>query len=159
MFRTACFSGNLKLALKGQLHEILLPLIFFLMNPDRISGLKIWWKLQKWSSQVADIRKNCDCRIAELRLQSNISLKSCGIAIAELLPSSCVALRLRTQKKVARAHLCYLVELIIYLTNSSVKRYECRQLKKVFKKYIIWLPGFDPWSYWNSFKKYINNNG
>jgi hypothetical protein len=43
--------------------------------------------------EVADIRKNCDCRIAELRLRSNIPLK-----VAEL--------RLRIQKKVAHAHLC-----------------------------------------------------
>jgi hypothetical protein len=34
-------------------------------------------------------RKNCDAGIAELRLQSNISLKSCRIAIAEVLPSGC----------------------------------------------------------------------
>jgi hypothetical protein len=34
-------------------------------------------------------KKNCDCGNAELRLWSNISLKSCGIAIAEVLPSSC----------------------------------------------------------------------
>jgi hypothetical protein len=36
--------------------------------------------------------------IAELRLRSNISLKSCGFSIAEVLPSSC-ALRLRAKKK------------------------------------------------------------
>jgi hypothetical protein len=47
-------------------------------------------KLQKCSFQVADLKlwtseKNCDCGIAELRLRSIISLKSCGIATAERL--------------------------------------------------------------------------
>ncbi len=46
-------------------------------------------KLSSCGLKIADIRKNCDCGIAELRLRSNISLKSYGIAIAELLPSSC----------------------------------------------------------------------
>jgi hypothetical protein len=46
-------------------------------------------KLSSCRLKVADIRKNCDCGIAELRLRSNISLKSCGIAIAEVFPSSC----------------------------------------------------------------------
>jgi hypothetical protein len=39
--------------------------------------------------EVMDFRKNCDCGIEELRVRSNISLKSCGIAIAEVLPSTC----------------------------------------------------------------------
>jgi hypothetical protein len=46
-------------------------------------------KLPSCELEVADFGKNCDCGIAELRLQSNMSLKSCGIAIAEELPSSC----------------------------------------------------------------------
>ncbi len=46
-------------------------------------------KLSSCWFKVAGFRKNCDCGIAELRLRSNISLKSCGIAIAEALPSSC----------------------------------------------------------------------
>jgi hypothetical protein len=44
--------------------------------------------------EVADLRKNCDCGIAELRLQSNIS-SNCGVAMAD-------------SKKVARGHLCEL---------------------------------------------------
>jgi hypothetical protein len=44
-------------------------------------------KLSSCGLEVADIRKNCDCGIAELR--SNVSLKSCGIAIAEVFPLSC----------------------------------------------------------------------
>jgi hypothetical protein len=62
--------------------------IFLSMNqPD--SHPKLCRKMWNQSSQIADCRKNCDCRIAELRLRSNMSLKSCGIAIAEELPSSC----------------------------------------------------------------------
>jgi hypothetical protein len=41
-------------------------------------------KLSSCELEVADFRKNSDCGIAE-----NISLKSCEIAIAEVLPSSC----------------------------------------------------------------------
>jgi hypothetical protein len=43
----------------------------------------------KLQLEVAKFRKNCDCGIAELRLRSNISLKSCGNAIAQVLLSSC----------------------------------------------------------------------
>jgi hypothetical protein len=62
------------------------------------------------SSQVADLKlrtseKNCDWGIAELRLRSNISLQSCGIAIAEVLPSSC-GIAMADSKKVACSHLC-----------------------------------------------------
>ncbi len=65
----------------------------FLATPRR----KIYLKLRKWSSQVADFRKNCYCGIAELRLRSNISLK-----VAELRLWKCflqvAELRLRTKK-------------------------------------------------------------
>jgi hypothetical protein len=44
-------------------------------------------KLSSCGLEVAEFRKICDCRIAELRI--NIALKSCGIAIAKVLPSSC----------------------------------------------------------------------
>jgi hypothetical protein len=46
-------------------------------------------KLSSCGLEVADTRKNCDCGIAEVQLRSNIALKSCGIAIAKVLPSSC----------------------------------------------------------------------
>jgi hypothetical protein len=49
---------------------------------------------------VAKLRtseKNCDCGIADLRLRSNISLKSCGIAIAD-------------SKKSAPVHLCKIAD-------------------------------------------------
>jgi hypothetical protein len=46
-------------------------------------------KLSCCGLEVAEFIKNCDCGIAELQLRINIALKSCGIAIAEVLPSSC----------------------------------------------------------------------
>jgi hypothetical protein len=59
-----------------------------------------------------------DYGIAELRLWSNISLKSFGIAIAEVQYFLQVAeLRLRTQKKVARAHLCRTLKNIYVLVD------------------------------------------
>jgi hypothetical protein len=47
--------------------------------------------MRNYSSQVADLKLQTSQKIAiaELRLRSNISLKSCGIAIAEVLLSSC----------------------------------------------------------------------
>jgi hypothetical protein len=63
------------------------------MNPDQIPRSDMpkiaEMKLSSCGIEVADIRKNCDCGIAELLLRSNIALKSCGIAIAEVFPSSC----------------------------------------------------------------------
>ncbi len=62
-------------------------------------------KVSSCGIEVADFGKNCDCGSAELRLWSKISLK-----VAELRLQKCflevAELRLRTQKKVARAHLC-----------------------------------------------------
>jgi hypothetical protein len=62
-------------------------------------------KLSSCKLEVVDVRKNCDCEIAELR--SNISLKSCEIAIAEVLPASCrISIADFTDyKEVAHAHL------------------------------------------------------
>jgi hypothetical protein len=54
-------------------------------------------KLSSCGLEVAGFRKNCDRGIAELR--SNISLKSCGIAIAEVLPSSCGIVIAHSKKK------------------------------------------------------------
>jgi hypothetical protein len=62
-------------------------------------------KLSSCGFEVVDIRKNCDCEIAELRLRSNIALKSCGIAIEEVFPSSC-EIAISDSKKAARAHPC-----------------------------------------------------
>jgi hypothetical protein len=61
-------------------------------------------KVSSCGLEVADFRKNCYCGIVELRLWSNISLKSFGIAIAEVLPSSC-GIAIADSKKVVRAHL------------------------------------------------------
>ncbi len=70
-------------------------------------------KVSSCGLEVADFGKNCDCETAELRLRSNISLK-----VAELRLRKCflqvAELRLRTQKKVARAHLCQLDNPTIY---------------------------------------------
>jgi hypothetical protein len=46
-------------------------------------------KLSCCGLDVADFRKNCDCRVAVVELRSYISLKRCGIAMAEVLPSRC----------------------------------------------------------------------
>ncbi len=56
-------------------------------RPDSTS--KTMLKNAELKLQVADFRKNCDCGITELRLRHNMSVKSCGIAITEVLPSSC----------------------------------------------------------------------
>jgi hypothetical protein len=61
-------------------------------------------KLSSCGFKVANFKKNCDSGIAELRLRTNFSLK-----VAELRLRKCflqvAELRLRTQKKVARAYL------------------------------------------------------
>jgi hypothetical protein len=46
-------------------------------------------KLSSCGLEVADFRKNCDCRIA---VAEQHLFKSCGIAIAEVLPSSGIAI-------------------------------------------------------------------
>ncbi len=74
-----------KTCLKGTVAQgFLLPIFFFTNQPDSTAKnmpkiAKV--KLSSCGFEVADFRKNCDCRIAELRLQSNITLKSCGIVI------------------------------------------------------------------------------
>jgi hypothetical protein len=66
-------------------------------------------KLSSCGFKVADFQKNLNCGLAELQLRSNISLK-----VAELRLRKCflqvAELRFRTQKKVARAHLCSLLK-------------------------------------------------
>jgi hypothetical protein len=39
--------------------------------------------------EVVDFEKKYACGIVELKLRTNISLKSCGIAIAKVFPPSC----------------------------------------------------------------------
>ncbi len=97
------FLLNPKICIKGTVAWDFLPPI----SPHESTGFHDR-KLKNWSSQVADFRKNCDCGIAELRLRSIISLKvvelrlrKCFLQVAEL--------RLRTQKKVSRAHLWWFV--------------------------------------------------
>jgi hypothetical protein len=62
-------------------------------------------KLSSCGLEVADFRKNCDCGIAELRLRSNIPLKVAELRLRKFF-LQVAELRLRTPKKVARAHLC-----------------------------------------------------
>ncbi len=61
-------------------------------------------RLSSCGFKVVDLLQNCNCGIAELQMWSNISkkvaelrLRKCFLQVAEL--------RLRTQKKVAIAHL------------------------------------------------------
>ncbi len=70
--------------------------------------------------EVADFRKNCNCEIAELRLQSNISLKVADLRLRRCFLQD-AELRLRTQKKVARAHLCIYIYIYTYATVSNRK--------------------------------------
>ncbi len=70
--------------------DFLPPVFFYEPRPDSTAKkyAKIAeMKLSSCELEVADIRKNCDCKIAELR--SNISLKSFRITIVDVLPSSC----------------------------------------------------------------------
>ncbi len=82
-----------KTCLKGTVaRDFFLRFFFFMNRLDSTSKTmpnNAELKLLSCGLEVADSRKNCDCGIAELRLRSNMSLKSCGIAIAEELPSSC----------------------------------------------------------------------
>ncbi len=59
-------------------------------------------KLSIYGFEVANFRKNCDCGVAE---QHFFKFLSCGIAFAEVFPSSC-GIAIADSKKAARAHLC-----------------------------------------------------
>jgi hypothetical protein len=58
-------------------------------------------KLSICGFEVADFTKNCKDGVA---VAEQHFLKSCGIVIAEVLPSSC-GIAIADSKKVARAHL------------------------------------------------------
>jgi hypothetical protein len=93
IFLELSVSLETKNCLKGMVARDFVPPIFVheprpdstAKNMPKIAEMK----LPSCGLEVADIRKICDCGIAELQLRINISLKSCGIAIAEVLPSSC----------------------------------------------------------------------
>jgi hypothetical protein len=59
-------------------------------------------KLSSCRLEVAGLRKNCDCGIV---VAEQHFFKSCGIAVAEVLPSSCGIAIANSKKKVVRAHL------------------------------------------------------
>ncbi len=96
-FTTVYFSGNQKLALKVDSCVRFFTCDFFHSYSTGSHGQKYAEicgnSVKSCGLKVAEIRKNCDCGIAELR-----RLRKCFLSLAEL--------RLRTQKKVARAHLC-----------------------------------------------------
>jgi hypothetical protein len=68
-------------------------------------------KLSGCGFEVADLKKKLQLRTCGVAFAEQHFVKSCGIAIAELRLRKCflqvAELRLRTQKKVARAHLCF----------------------------------------------------
>ncbi len=75
-------------------------------------------KLSNCGPEVADFRKNCDSGIAELRLRSNISLKSSGIAIAEVHPSSC-GVAIADSKQSCACPPLVTSKVFVYILNSS----------------------------------------
>jgi hypothetical protein len=116
-FYNCLFLWKTKTCLKGTVARDFLPLIFFheLTGFHGKNALKIAEvKLSSCGLEVADCKKNCDCGIAELRLQSNISLKVAELRLRKYF-LLLAELRLRTQKKVARAHLWYSNILNIYM--------------------------------------------
>ncbi len=87
IFRTVCFLETNNLPLRDSCTRFLPPIFFH--ESTGFHGKKsrkiAEMKLSSCGLKVADIRKNCDRGIAELWLRSNISLKSCGIAIVLML--------------------------------------------------------------------------
>jgi hypothetical protein len=65
---------------------------------------------------IADFRKNYNRGIAELWLQSNISLKSCRIAIVEVRPSSC-QIAIADSKKRCACYLCIYIDRDQFIAN------------------------------------------
>ncbi len=95
-------------------------------------------KLSTCGLEIADCRTNCDCQIAELRLRSNIFFKSCWIAIAEVLPSSCETVIMDSTKG-ARAHL-WLIKFLIQKIRACVynRYWPLRSMRLQFK--YLWYP-------------------
>jgi hypothetical protein len=83
-FKNCLFLLKTKLALKGELHEIFTS-SFFMNGPN--STAKNMTKIAEVKLSSCGLQKKL--RVMELQLQSNISSKRYGIAIAEVLPSSC----------------------------------------------------------------------
>ncbi len=76
-------------------------------------------KLSSCGPEVVDVRKNCDCGIAELRLRSNITLKVVELRLRKFF-LQVVELRLRTFKKVSHAHLWCLRVLVCEVGRAHI---------------------------------------
>jgi hypothetical protein len=67
--------------------------VYFLYVSTVCIHLKVLEKVEEiagnWATGAADYRQNCSCGVAEVRLQSNILVKSCGVVVVDVLPSSC----------------------------------------------------------------------
>ncbi len=94
ILRTVCFSGNQKFALKGQLPKIFSS--YFIYHES--TGFHSQKYAKNCGSEALKLRTSEKIAIVELRLQSNISLKSCGIGWWKCI-LQCAELRLWTQKK------------------------------------------------------------
>jgi hypothetical protein len=109
IFLELSISLETKTCLKGTVAQYFSPLIFFSWI-DQIPHPKICRKLRKWSSQVANFRKNSNLRIVDLRLQSTFlaewRLRKCFLQVTELRCAdskkscTCPPLVIRGQQKV-----------------------------------------------------------
>jgi hypothetical protein len=89
-----------KTCLKGTVARDFLSPIFFHESTENCGSGAL--KLRTLS---CGLQKNCDWGIAELRLRSNIPFKVVELRLRKFF-LQVAELRLRTQKKVPRAHLC-----------------------------------------------------
>jgi hypothetical protein len=97
-------------------------------------------KLSNCGLEVADIRKNCDYGIAELRLRSNIPLKVAELRLRKFF-LQVAELRLRTPKEVARAHL-WKNPLIFLLPHNFFCGhciYDKERMNFVYCKYLLYV--------------------
>jgi hypothetical protein len=93
IFRTVCFSGTKNLPYRDSSTRLFNSDFFFMNRPDftaKYAPKIAEVKLSSCGLEVTDLRtygrlRNCGVAVAEQHF-----FKSCGIAIAEVLPSSCV---------------------------------------------------------------------
>ncbi len=128
IFRPVCFSGNQKLALKRQLHEICY-LRFFFMNPNRIARSKKCKKIAEMrllicGLEVADIRKNCDCGVAVAERHFFKKLRNCDCESASFKLRNCdcgLKKKLRMPTSAYFTH-CYRLFLLIRCKHRQICR-------------------------------------